>query len=337
MFIQVRRGRVLGGSSLRISNMIPLPSKPKIAKQSGNTAFFEIEGLYPGYGITVGNAMRRVLLSSLEGSAITQVKIKGAPHEFSTLPGVLEDVVMLILNLKKLNFQSFSDEPQTIILKAKGEKQIKAKEFKLTSQLKLANPDAHIATLTKSTAELEIEAMVEKGIGYQPSEKRESNKAEVGVFPTDAIFTPIRKVNFTVENMRVGKRTDFDKVNLEIETNGVIAPQDAFKKASDILVSHFSLLSDAFSQTEEKAVAQEEAEPDDKTKGAKKMKIDDLNLAERIKTGLSENSVKTIAGLIKKSEQDLKEFSGLGDKAIKDIKKALKKLGLSLKVNDAPK
>jgi len=313
--------------------MIPLPSKPKITKQAQNTAFFEIEGLYPGYGITIGNALRRVLLSSLEGAAITQVKIKGAPHEFSTLPGVLEDVVMIILNLKKLNFQSFADDPQSITFKVKGEKDVKAKDFKLTSQLKLANPEAHIATLTKAAAELEIEAVVEKGIGYQPWEKREGGKSEVGVFPVDAIFTPVVRVNSTVENMRVGKRTDFDRLALEIETNGIITPQEAFKRASDILVSHFSLLSDAFGVEEKEAEpVKEKSEPaEEKAEEAKKMKIEDLKLAERIKTALAENNVKTVAGLIKKSEEDLKGFSGLGDKAIEDIKKVLKKSGLSLK------
>jgi len=318
--------------------MIPLPSKPKITKQEGNTAFFEIEGLYPGYGITIGNAMRRVLLSSLEGAAVTQVKIKGAPHEFSALSGVLEDVVMIMLNLKKLNFKNYSEEAQTINLKVKGEKEVKAKDFKLTAQLKLANPEAHIATTTKSTAELEIEAVVERGMGYLPLEKREGGKSEVGVFPMDAIFTPVRKVNFTVENMRVGKRTDYDKVILEIETNGVITPEEAFKKTSDILVSHFSLLADAFTSGDETITSEKEAigakenlkdvQPEDENK---KIKIEDLNLADRIKSALAENNIKTLAGLIKKSEDDLKQMSGLGDKAISDIKKVLKKKGLGLK------
>ncbi len=310
--------------------MIPLPSKPKISKQEGNTAFFEIEGLSPGYGVTIGNAMRRVLLSSLEGAAITQVKIKGAPHEFSALPGVLEDVIMIILNLKKVNFKNYSDEPQAISLKVKGEKDVKAKDFKITAQLKLANPEAHIATLTKASSELEIDAVVEKGIGFQPLEKREGGKSEVGVFPMDAIFTPVRKVNSTVENMRVGKRTDFDKVILEIETNGVISPEEAFKKSSDILVSHFSLLADAFNNQEDLVILEKDGK-EDKIDEAKKIKISDLNLADRIKTALADNNIKTLAGLIKKTEDDLKVFDGLGDKAIADIKKALKKQGVCLK------
>ncbi|MFH0739751.1 MAG: DNA-directed RNA polymerase subunit alpha [bacterium] len=311
--------------------MIPLPSKPKISKQEGNTAFFEIEGLSPGYGVTIGNAMRRVLLSSLEGAAITQVKIKGAPHEFSALSGVLEDVIMIILNLKKINFKNYSDEAQAIFLKVKGEKEVKAKDFKLTAQLKLANPEAHIASLTKASSELEIDAVVEKGIGFVPLEKREGGKSEVGVFPMDAIFTPVRKVNSTVENMRVGKRTDFDKVILEVETNGVITPEEAFKKSSDILVSHFSLLADAFSNQDVPVTAEKAEKEEDAGDEIKKLKISDLNLADRIKNALAENNVKTVAGLIKKTEEDLKGFSGLGDKAIVDIKKALKKKGVSLK------
>jgi len=243
--------------------MIPLPSKPKVNEKTDNMAIFEIAGLYPGYGITLGNALRRVLLSSLEGAAVTQIKIKNAPHEFSAISGVLEDVVMILLNIKKLSFRSFSDEPQTITLKVKGEKEVKAKDFKLTSELKLSDPNAHIATLTKPTADLEIEALVEKGTGYEPIERRERAKSEVGALPLDAFFTPVRKINFTVESMRVGKRTDFDRLKLELETNGVLTPEEAFKKAADILVAQFSLLTEAFGQTEEK---KEEVEPKPKAK-----------------------------------------------------------------------
>jgi len=239
--------------------MIPLPSKPKIIKKGPNSATFVIEGLYPGYGVTLGNALRRVLLSSLPGNAITQVKIKGAAHEFSTISGVKEDVIMIILNLKKLHFQNFSSEPQTITLKVKGEREVLGKDFKLPPQLKITNPSEHIALLTSSSAELEIEALVESGIGYQPLEKRELSKAEVGVFPIDAIFTPIVKVSFSIENMRVGKKTDFDRLILEIETNGVLSPEQSLKKALDILVSHMSFLADALSDTDKDSSQQSPA------------------------------------------------------------------------------
>ena len=204
---------------------------------------FEIEALYPGYGVTMGNSLRRILLSSLEGAAITQVKIKGAGHEFSTLPGVFEDVIIILLNLKKLSFKMFTSEPQTIVLKEKGQKEVKAKNFKLSPQVEITTPEAHIAALTSKKAELNLEAQIEQGVGYSPTEEREQKKAEVGVIPIDAIFTPVKKVSFHVENMRVGKRTDFDRLKIEIETDGTISPEEALKQASEILLNHFSLFS----------------------------------------------------------------------------------------------
>lgn len=301
--------------------MIPLPQKPKLVQQKGDTGYFEIEGLYPGYGVTVGNTLRRVLLSSLEGAAITQVKIKGANHEFATLPGVLEDVVVILMNLKKVNFRSFSDEPQTITLKIKGEKEVKSKDFKLTSELKLGNKEEHIATLTSKTAELEIECQVEKGIGYVSIEKREQDKAEVGVMPLDAIYTPVKRVSTHVENMRVGKRTDFDKLKIEIETNGVITPEEAWDRASTILLEHFSLIAEAFSGTREKKEELEE----------NKIKLEDLKISEKASGILEIHKIKTIAGLVKKTEKELLEFEGMGKKAVDDIKKVLKKVDKELK------
>ncbi len=232
--------------------MIPLPSKPKLIKKDKNKAVFQIEGLYPGYGVTLGNALRRVLLSSLEGAAIIQVKIKGVSHEFSTISGVMEDVIMILMNLKKLRFKMFTNEPQTVSLLVKGEKEIKGKDFKLSGQTELTNPEAHIATLTKSSVSLDIEAVVEKGVGYQPSEMREKEKAEVGVLPLDAIFTPIRTVSFDVESMRVGKRTDFDRLNVELETDGTITPQEALQRALDILLKHLFLLFETLGKSEKK-------------------------------------------------------------------------------------
>ena len=226
--------------------MIPLPKSPKVVQKKGNTTIFEIEGLYPGYGVTIGNSLRRVLLSSLEGAAITQVKIKGVSHEFSTLPGVLEDVITIILNLKKLRFRSFTNEPQTATLSVKGEREVKGKDFKLSPQLELSNPQLHIATLTKSSAELNIEAQIEKGVGYIPAEKIEIKKSEPEVIPIDAIFTPVKRVSFSVENMRVGKRTDFDRLRIEIETDGTLSCEDALKETAEILLNHFSIILKTF-------------------------------------------------------------------------------------------
>ena len=223
--------------------MIPISIEPKIIKTGDNMACFEISALYPGYGITIGNSLRRVLLSSLEGAAVTQVKIKGAQHEFSTIPGVLEDVIMIILSLKKMRFKVFSDESQKVLLKVNGEKEIKGSDFKLPSQVELINKDIHIATLTAKTSKMEMEIQIEKGTGYEPLEKRKKEKQEIGVIILDAIFTPIKKVSYKVENMRVGDKTDFDRLELEIETDGTITPKDAFVQASNILLEHFSLFS----------------------------------------------------------------------------------------------
>lgn len=231
--------------------MILLPKTPKIINKKDNWAKFEIEALYPGYGTTIGNSLRRVLLSSLEGAAVTQMKIKGVSHEFSTISGVLEDVVMIMMNLKKMRFKMHTDEPQKASLKIKGEKEVKGSDFKIPSQVELANKNCHIATLTDKKAELEMEIQIEKGIGYEPVERRKKGeKLEIGVMPIDAIFTPIRRVSFKVENMRVGERTDFDRLNLEIETDGTITPEEAFFNASEILLKHFSLFRDTFKEKE---------------------------------------------------------------------------------------
>jgi DNA-directed RNA polymerase subunit alpha len=222
--------------------MIPLPQKPKIIKKEKNTAIFEIEALYPGYGVTIGNALRRVLLSSLEGAAVTEMKIKGVSHEFSTIPGVLEDVVTIMLNLKQLRFKMIGNEAQRATLKVKGEKEVKGADFELPAQLELVNPDCHIATLTSKTAKLEMEILVEKGVGYLPRERKRREKLEIGVIPVDAIFTPVKRVAMRTENMRVGERTDFDKLFLEIETDGTVTPEEAFLKACEILINQFSFL-----------------------------------------------------------------------------------------------
>ena len=235
--------------------MIHLPLSPKIIKEEKNRAIFEIEELYPGYGVTIGNSLRRVLFSSLPGAAITQVKIKGVQHEFSTIPGVLEDVISIILNLKQLRFKLFSEEPQKATLKVKGEREVKADDFKLPSQVELVNKDAHVATLTNKSASLEMEVLIERGVGYQSRELRRKSKSqeklEIGVIPLDAIFSPVKKVSFKVENMRVGKRTDFDRLFLEIETDGAISPKEAFFQANEILLSHFNLFASVFGDKKE--------------------------------------------------------------------------------------
>lgn len=226
-----------------MEHKIPLPLKAKIIKKGENQSIFEIENCYPGYGITIGNAFRRVLLSSLEGAAITAVKIKGVSHEFSTIPHILEDVIQIILNLKQVRFKVHAKEvlPIKVELKASGEKEVKAKDIKLTSDVEVINKNAHIATLTGPKAKLEMEIEISTGLGYMPVEQRKKEKLEIGSIAIDAIYTPIKKVNYEVENMRVGERTDFNRVKIDIETDGSISPEQAFARAADILVEHFQV------------------------------------------------------------------------------------------------
>jgi DNA-directed RNA polymerase subunit alpha len=211
----------------------------KTVSEKGNTGVFHVEGLYTGYGHTVGTAFRRALLSSLPGAAITQIKVKGVDHEFSTVPGMLEDVVEFTLNLKKVRFHFFADEPQVLTLKVKGERAVTAADIEVTTLAKVVNPGLHLATLTKKNAELDMELTVEKGLGYVPAEARRMERLPVGTVVLDAIFSPVVRVAATVENMRVGDRTDFNRLILEIETDGSIAPSEALHKAGNILKDHF--------------------------------------------------------------------------------------------------
>lgn len=223
--------------------MIQLPTEPKVvSKENDSKAVFEIGPLYPGYGMTIGNSLRRTLLSSLDGAAVTSVKIKGVLHEFSTIPNVLEDVIEVIINLKKVRFKLFKDEPVLLTLKASGDMIVTAGDIKETADVEVINKDQNIATLTDKKAELEMEIKVEKGIGYVPIEQREKEKLSVGSIAVDGIFTPIKNVNFKIENIRVGQRTDYNKVILEIETDGSVSPEAALAKASKILIDHFSVI-----------------------------------------------------------------------------------------------
>ena len=223
---------------------IPLPEKFDIKKTGEHQADITIEPCYPGFGTTIGNALRRVLLSSLSGAAVTAVNIKGVTHEFSTIPGVKEDVVEILLNLKRLRFKLHSTEESKATLKIKGEKKVKAKDLKTPSDLEIINGECDIATTTDKDAELEIELTVMPGRGYIPVENMDNKKLPLGSIAVDAIFTPIKNVNFNVENVRVGQMTNFDRVILTISTDGTISPEDAIKKAAKILTEHFSHISD---------------------------------------------------------------------------------------------
>lgn len=217
---------------------IPLPNQPKIIKKEGNEAVIEVSSLYPGYGTTLGNAIRRILLSSLPGAAITSVKIEGADHEFTTFPNLKEDVIHILLNLKQIRFKLHRPEPATITLTSKGEGEVKASDFKVSPDVEIINPDQYLATLTDKKATLNIEADVSPGLGYEPVERQQKDKLPIGRIALDAIYTPIRKANFRVENMRVGDRTDFNRLLIEIETDGTLSPEAAYEKAVEILKQH---------------------------------------------------------------------------------------------------
>ncbi|MEK7119991.1 MAG: DNA-directed RNA polymerase subunit alpha, partial [Patescibacteria group bacterium] len=208
---------------------ISLPKHPRIEHKKGNEATIVVEDLYPGYGLTLGNALRRILLASLPGTAIVSAKIKGMDHEFSTLPNVAEDGVELALNLKQVRLKLHGEEPQTLTISVKGEKEVTAKDIKAPSQVEIMNPEIHIATLTDKKAELEIELQVERGLGYISVENRKSKKLDIGTVAFDAIFTPVRKVSYEVQDMRFADRTDYNRLLISMETDGSITPEEAFR------------------------------------------------------------------------------------------------------------
>ena len=245
--------------------MIQLPGEPKVASKEGNKATFEIAPLYPGYGTTLGNVIRRVLISSIEGAAITSAKIKGVDHEFSAIDGVREDIIELIINLKKVRFKVFSDDPVTLKLSSKGAGAVTASDIEADANVEVVNPDQHIATITDKKTEFELEMRVEKGVGYIPVEQRQKEKLTVGEIAIDGIFTPIRNVNYTVENIRVGQRTDYNKVLIDVETDGSISPEETMKKAAQIIIEHFQIISSV-------VVPEEPTKPTTKDKKSKKKK-----------------------------------------------------------------
>ena len=333
---------------------IPLPQAPKVKELKKDRGIFEIEGCFPGFGITLGNAIRRVLLSSLEGAAITNVKIKGVSHEFSTIPYVMEDVIQIILNLKKIRFVAHKDGEFRAKIEVKGEKVITAGDIKTNSSLEVVNKDQVIATLSDKKADFEMDLMIEKGIGYQMSEERERKEKEIGVIEIDSVFSPVTRVNLEVDNMRVGKRTDFEKLILTVETDGTITPDEALKKVNATLVSQFSQLTTLQNikevdkgkpiiSEEEVSVKKEElAEVEEEmVKTTKKsLKIDGANVLDlpiqklkipaRTSNSLIEQNFKSIGDLAVLSEEEILQIEGMGEKGLRDIKKSLGNYGLVL-------
>ncbi|MFC1622493.1 DNA-directed RNA polymerase subunit alpha [Patescibacteria group bacterium] len=242
-------------------NIIPTAQKKDFKPETPEKGQFIIEPLYPGYGLTIGNALRRVLLSSLEGVAITLIKLKGAEHEFSNLPGVKEDVVDIILNLKQVRFLvtgNFEDEIK-LELKVKGTKEVKASDFKKVAGVKIVNPDLVLATLTETKAEFDLEVFVEKGRGYLPTENMQKKEKEVGTIEIDALFSPVKRVSIDTENVRVGDMTNWDRLILNLETDGTLLPEDALQRSAEILVEQFEFFTkNTVSKNEEKEEKEEE-------------------------------------------------------------------------------
>jgi DNA-directed RNA polymerase subunit alpha len=295
----------------------------KCVKEEGNIATFAVEPLFPGYGMTLGNSLRRVILSSLPGAAVTAVKIEGVSHEFSTIKNVKEDVVEIILNLKQLCVRSFSDEVVALKLVAKGDGKVTASAFEKNSDIEIINPDHVIATLDGKDAKLEMEVYIEKGRGYVPVEKRDGGKLGIGVIAIDAIYSPIRRVKYNIEATRVGQMTDLDKLVIEIETNGVIKPTDAISQASEILVDHFNVLAgkEVCKNTEEVACVTSEEGGD--------ILIEEINLSPRTTNALINNDIKTVADILKLTDGELKTLKGFGSKAYDEVKEKVVELGFN--------
>ena len=312
---------------------ITLPSKPRIVSEEGVQGVYEIDSLYPGYGHTLGNSLRRIILSSLPGAAITQVKIEGVPHEFATVDGMRETVMEMLLNLKRVHFVLHGDEPQTIVLSAKGAGKVTAKDFKLPSQVEIQNPEQHIADL-ESKAALEMEVTIDRGLGYVSRDVLTKEKVNIGTIALDATFTPIRRVNYEVENMRVGDRTDFNRLRIFIETNNTISPRAALEKSIEIMIHQLKAIigfqeEPVMSSSNGKASSENEESSFD----AGKVKVADLGLSARVTSALEDAGIKSAAGLARKSPAALKELDGIGDKAVDEIAKALAGMGLTLKAD----
>lgn len=318
---------------------IVLPSKPRIILEEGSQGVYEIDGLYPGYGHTLGNSLRRIILSSLPGTAITTVKIAGISHEFSTIEGVQEDVITLLLNLKKVRIAMVTDEPQTITLNIKGVKEITAGDIKAGGDIQILNPELVIGHVTDKSVDLSIEMTVEKGLGYVSKEVLQKNKVDIGMITLDASFTPIRRVRYEVENMRVGDRTDFNRLKVFIETDGTLTPKEALEKSIEIMIAQLKAIvgfkkeeefipqeNDSISEGAVEAGGDKEIDTE-----ALKTRVESLNLSQRTMNALSNANIRTVGGLSRKREQDILEIEGLGAKGLQEIKKALGNFGIVLK------
>ena len=303
--------------------------RPKIEciEASDKHGVYVVEPLERGFGTTLGNSLRRVLLSSLPGVAVTSLKIDGVLHEFSTIEGIKEDVTEIILNLKELSARLFTDQPKTVVIDARGEREVTAADIITDSEVEIINTDLHIATLNQD-ARLYMEITLEKGRGYVTAEKNKRQSTPIGILPIDSIFTPVRKVNFTVENTRVGQITDYDKLKLEIWTNGSIRPDEAASLAAKVMNEHLTLF---VNLTEHLGSVEILVEPEDEKKEkVLEMTIEELDLSVRSYNCLKRAGINTVEELVQRNEEEMMKVRNLGRKSLEEVeqKLALLKLGL---------
>lgn len=290
---------------------------------------FVCEPLERGYGITLGNALRRILLSSIQGPAVTSVKIDGVLHEFSTIPGVKEDVTEIILNLKSLDLKMHTFEPQTVTLSASKAGNVTAADIKTTHQVEIINPDQHIATLSDDT-KFEMELTVEMGSGYEPVERRSEGKKNIDAIPIDALFSPVKKVNYTVTNSRVGRRTDYQKLTMEIWTNGTVLPEDALAYSAKILKKQMDIFIN-FDEAEFDDI--EEVEDSDEIKGNEEYLftlVEDMDLSARSLNCLRKANIQYLGELIQKTEDDLLNLENFGKRSLVEIQEKLQEMSMDL-------
>lgn len=314
---------------------VGLPSKPRVVKEEDFVGIYEIDGLYPGYGHTLGNSLRRVILSSLVGAAITQVKIEGAQHEFSALDGVKEDTLTILLNLKRLRMRMHDDGPLTMTLKASAVGAVTAADINAPSQIEILNPDQYIAEITAKGTTLDLSMTVERGLGYVPREVHSKDKMEVGSVALDAAFTPIRRVNYEVENMRVGDRTDYNRLRIFIETDGSISSRQALEQSIEVMIHQLkSVIGFQEKQVEEvplEAPLAATGTAEDQETDILKTRIETIDLSTRTAHALDSANIRTLGGLVRKKKDDILAIDGLGPKGLQEIEDVLSAMNLSLK------
>lgn len=297
-----------------------LPDNVKVEQEGENTTRFTIQPYYPGYGPTVGNALRRVLLSSLPGAAITQMRIANADHEFSTIEGVKEDLLSIMLNIKGVRVSSESDEPVEIRLTVTGEKKVTAGDFDTPPTVKVANGDHHIATLTDKKATIDIICTVERGRGYVPSEAQDHKNRPIGTVALDAAFTPVERVSFDLENVRVGRETEYQALNLTITTDGTVTPEDALSQAASVLKDHFEeLTGDFVAKLTAPRVTEITPEVVTEAAPAPKNTLNLLQLPSRVHNALERVGITTVEQVIDLSDEQIRDIPGLGVKAVDDL------------------